>query len=112
MRRLIQTDLAPLYFQFHGHSLTIIGVEINDKTVNLLVFDPAMSSEELQSELTRPDFKLDRFRISQDWLRRKKDYQIVSVLTRKDGNLARTVEFDSNEQRKYRRQGAFDLIIP
>lgn len=39
--KILQTDLAPIYFQHPGHSMTIIGFEITKKgTANLLVFDP------------------------------------------------------------------------
>ncbi|KAI8846325.1 peptidase family C78-domain-containing protein [Chytridium lagenaria] len=39
---IVMTTLPPLYLQFSGHSVTIIGIEIMGGTRNLLVFDPAV----------------------------------------------------------------------
>lgn len=40
-RKIVKTDLPPIYFQHPGHSLTIIGYEQRtDGSHNLLVFDP------------------------------------------------------------------------
>ncbi|KAL2866331.1 DUF1671-domain-containing protein [Aspergillus lucknowensis] len=40
--KVVLTNLPPIYFQHHGHSMTIVGFEIREKgCANLLVFDPA-----------------------------------------------------------------------
>ncbi|KAG0246690.1 peptidase family C78-domain-containing protein [Mortierella sp. GBAus27b] len=40
-QRIIQTSKPPLYIQHHGHSRTVVGIEIlTSGEVNLLVFDP------------------------------------------------------------------------
>jgi Peptidase family C78 len=51
----------PLYLQYKGHSVTIVGVEydnhqMNPKVSNVLVFDPRQRGEHLHSALQRGDF--------------------------------------------------------
>ncbi|KAL4868479.1 hypothetical protein BDV12DRAFT_185851 [Aspergillus spectabilis] len=39
------TNLPPVYFQHHGHSMTIVGFEIRDQgNANILVFDPTFKT--------------------------------------------------------------------
>lgn len=70
----------PLYLQWKGHSVLVIGVErheTDDKVKNLLVFDPAKSGSKLKEALSeRNDIK--PFQLSLCNLE-KKDIQIVVV---------------------------------
>lgn len=55
-RRVVVTNKMPLYFQHHGHSRTIIGIQVKHqkngtKHYNLLVLDPAQSTEALERSL-------------------------------------------------------------
>lgn len=55
-RRVVVTNKMPLYFQHQGHSRTIIGIQVKHqktglKDYNLLVLDPAHSTEALERSL-------------------------------------------------------------
>jgi hypothetical protein len=78
---VIQTSLPPLYFQFQGHSQTIVGIVLSEdlKLVeSLLLFDPyweqrtierAVYAGKLEEVMTLPLLKIN-----------KDQYQIVSLL--------------------------------
>ncbi|KAL5041126.1 peptidase family C78-domain-containing protein [Aspergillus fruticulosus] len=43
--KVVLTDLPPIYFQHHGHSMTIVGFEIREQgSANILVFDPSFKT--------------------------------------------------------------------
>uniref|UniRef100_A0A7S3L3G7 UFSP1/2/DUB catalytic domain-containing protein n=1 Tax=Amphora coffeiformis TaxID=265554 RepID=A0A7S3L3G7_9STRA len=67
----------PLYLQWEGHSVTIVGVEYDatsDKPTRLLILDPAKNGEELRSTLQAGNLhraRLDLYQL------RTKDCQII-----------------------------------
>ena len=72
----------PLYLQYNGHSVTVIGVEMfanSDKIENLLLFDPIASGSMLAKALSENDIK--PFRRSLSSLQAR-DCQIVLVSTK------------------------------
>lgn len=67
----------PLYLQWEGHSVTIIGVEHSATTrepTNLLVMDPAKNGDRLQSTLASSDLKMARLALAK---LRTKECQII-----------------------------------
>lgn len=66
----------PVFLQFQGHSLTIIGYEKDDDRLNLLIFDPGSTAERCKAVLEKGELRL--FRHSLRALR-KPQYQIVQV---------------------------------
>lgn len=77
-----QCPSIPLYLQWKGHSVTVVGVETyanSDKVKNLLLFDPAASGSKLTKALSGNDLK--PFRKSVASLE-KKDCQIVLTSTK------------------------------
>ena len=71
--------IPPLYLQWHGHSVTVVGYERKQEVVSFLVFDPAKDPTQIQSAL-------DLKKGWQKYLKRgihtfKQDkYQIVCIL--------------------------------
>ncbi|KAI9371128.1 DUF1671-domain-containing protein [Aspergillus egyptiacus] len=50
--KVVLTNLPPIYFQHHGHSMTVIGFEIRGKgSANILVFDPAFKTPSVFKDL-------------------------------------------------------------
>ena len=53
------TALAPIYFQYPGHSLTIIGFERQmNGQANLIVFDPSLKDSNKVQRLVGKDLKV------------------------------------------------------
>jgi len=84
--------LPPLYLQFAGHSVTIVGVEIGSRgTTHFIVFDPAKSGNYVQSEITQGRFNLVRIPISRFI---SNEYQIVTI---KDPALLNSKEWENSK---------------
>jgi len=66
----------PIFLQYNGHSLTIIGYEKVEDRLNLLIFDPGCTPERCRNTLDKGDLRL--FRYSPRNLS-KAQYQIVQV---------------------------------
>ena len=67
----------PLYLQWEGHSVTIVGVEHHSQSgepTNLLIMDPAKNGEELRSTLQAGGLNCARLNLSK---LRTKDCQII-----------------------------------
>lgn len=79
------TQLAPIYFQRPGHSMTIVGLERrSDGERNLLVFDPSFAVAEMIKQLANgrvPKSKIETimaaFRQDTSKLARWKEYEIM-----------------------------------
>lgn len=72
----------PLYLQFEGHSVTVVGVETygkSERVQNLLLFDPALSGSRLRSALAQNDIRPLRRPLSS---LEKEDCQIILASTK------------------------------
>jgi len=67
----------PVFLQFQGHSMTIIGYEEVEDRLNLLIYDPGSTPEKCRATLDKGELRL--FRHSLRSLR-KPQYQIVQVI--------------------------------
>lgn len=77
---VITTEKPPVYLQYQGHSLTLIGVELTGKNEkNLLVFDPRPGMVNVLSE-TKPWIYVKQFRADSSLLRRQRQYQALVAL--------------------------------
>lgn len=86
--KILETILPPIYLQHQGHSLTIIGFEINTAgSANLLVFDPMFRTspaiQRLIGKFVRPS---DPSRILKAWrrgppyLQKYKEFEILKLV--------------------------------
>ncbi|PRP76491.1 zinc finger with UFM1-specific peptidase domain-like, partial [Planoprotostelium fungivorum] len=66
----------PLYLQQEGHSRTIVGVERRGSKLSLILYDPAITSGSMQTELRR--YKLQKLRKSWETFTKPK-YQILCI---------------------------------
>jgi len=73
--------LPPLYLQYAGHSISIIGVEIGSRGTHILVFDPANSGQYIKKELGQSRFRTVRFPVTRF---KSTEYQIITI---KDSTL-------------------------
>ncbi|KAE8552853.1 hypothetical protein EYB25_004232 [Talaromyces marneffei] len=86
--KILETNLPPIYLQHQGHSLTIIGFEINTAgSANLLIFDPMFRTspavQRLIGKFVRPS---DTSRILKAWrrgppyLQKYKEFEILKLV--------------------------------
>ncbi|KAL2809490.1 DUF1671-domain-containing protein [Aspergillus granulosus] len=83
--KVVLTSLPPIYFQHHGHSMTIIGFEIRDKgTANLLVFDPTYKtpaaikhSNATKIKTSNPARILKGYRRGGEYLQKYQNFEIL-----------------------------------
>ncbi|KAL2921571.1 Zinc finger-containing ubiquitin peptidase 1 [Bienertia sinuspersici] len=92
--RVVVTNKMPLYFQHHGHSRTIIGIQVKHqknglKQYNLLVLDPAHSTEALESSL-KENFGWQKFLKRGLHTLKKPQYQLCYV----DPGIAQAEELE------------------
>ncbi|KAI3639811.1 hypothetical protein MIR68_002125 [Amoeboaphelidium protococcarum] len=123
-------DKPPLYLQFDGHSITIVGVLVRRSTslsqqelqvqagdVSLIVLDPGWSTSAIQQKLSKaaiwrnvqqaqlpPQFLKDL-----TWLSRKNAYQVVGLHHRIVNDKTVILMDDSATQRD-RARGVYDVI--
>lgn len=81
------TALPPVYFQFRGHSMTIIGFErSNDGSSHLLVFDPSYRDSSLVrgwvgKTVRHPESKVDNvlshYRRGTKYLRKYNEFEVL-----------------------------------
>ncbi|PGG98922.1 hypothetical protein AJ80_09439 [Polytolypa hystricis UAMH7299] len=84
-KKAIQTELPPIYFQHHGHSMTIVGFEIRKNgSGNLLVFDPMFKASpgierliDTKVNSTNPARLLRAYRRGADYLRKYPEFEIL-----------------------------------
>ncbi|EPS37625.1 hypothetical protein H072_8666 [Dactylellina haptotyla CBS 200.50] len=87
--KVVQTEKAPIYFQHHGHSMTIVGIEqYKDGTLCLICFDPMFSpSQNIRSLIgqkrLRPNIAhaklLKAFRRGGSYLKRYTVFEMVEL---------------------------------
>ncbi|OJJ89501.1 C78 family peptidase [Aspergillus glaucus CBS 516.65] len=85
--KVMVTELAPIYFQHQGHSLTIIGFEIRDNgSANLLVFDPMFKTSQAVKRLIGTSAKvpdparlLKAYRRGSAYLQKYKLFEILKL---------------------------------
>ncbi|KAJ5765574.1 hypothetical protein N7520_005133 [Penicillium odoratum] len=88
-KRVYKTDLPPIYFQHHGHSMTIIGFEIRDNgSANLLVFDPMFKTSPAMLRLIgtsaqskNPGRLLKAYRRGASYLQKYKMFELLKMRT-------------------------------
>ncbi|KAJ2501630.1 hypothetical protein IWW47_003090 [Coemansia sp. RSA 2052] len=66
----------PLYLQHQGHSRTVVGVELSDDAICLLIFDPDVDA---RPSAANGSVRLSRFRLPLARTRRIKQFQILYV---------------------------------
>lgn len=87
--KIISTNLPPLYFQHQGHSMTIVGLEVDKRGVmNLVVFDPMFNpSKPVKKLTTGASFRrigdvqglMRAYRRDKGYLRRYKEFEILRL---------------------------------
>lgn len=85
--KILRTDLAPIYFQHRGHSMTIVGFEIDKKgSANLLVFDPMFKTSPAIRRLAQhyaapsdPGHILKAHRRGTPYLHKYKDFEVLKL---------------------------------
>ncbi|KAF3926037.1 hypothetical protein ABW20_dc0108561 [Dactylellina cionopaga] len=89
--KVVQTDKPPIYFQHHGHSMTIVGIEqYRDGTFCFICFDPMFSPSQNIRKLVgekrlRPNIAhgklLKAFRRGGSYLKRYKIFEMVEYVS-------------------------------
>ncbi|OAP56708.1 hypothetical protein AYL99_08820 [Fonsecaea erecta] len=93
MDKVVITDKPPIYFQHHGHSMTIVGVEQRlSGAVNLVVFDPMFNPSPALKKLAfsrrtsfacaRPGKVLEAHRRDEKYLKSYKVFELLTLKTR------------------------------
>lgn len=88
--KVVITDRPPLYFQHHGHSMTIVGIEIQSNgSANLVVFDPMYNvakqlrdlaiNNKLAFSTPTPEKLLKAHRRDEKYLGRYKAFEYLKV---------------------------------
>ncbi|KIW75485.1 hypothetical protein Z517_10226 [Fonsecaea pedrosoi CBS 271.37] len=91
--KVVITDKPPIYFQHHGHSMTIVGVEQRSNgVVNLVVFDPMFNPSPALKKLAfsrnttfrcaEPEKLLKAHRRGERYLEKYKDFELLKLKTR------------------------------
>jgi len=85
--KVIQTMLPPIYLQHRGHSLTVIGLEIQKNgTANLLVFDPMFKTSQAIERLINkrinspnPTRIIKAYRRGAGYLQNYREFEILKL---------------------------------
>jgi len=88
--KVVVTDVPPLYFQHRGHSLTIVGIELDsEERPNLVVFDPTYNPSRQLRRLglknkvafttPTPEKLIDAHRRDERYLGRYKDFELIKI---------------------------------
>ena len=88
--KVVITDKPPIYFQHHGHSMTIVGVEQRlDGNVNLVVFDPMFNPSPALKKLAlanttsfrslEPEKLMKAHRRGEKYLAKYKDFELLKL---------------------------------
>lgn len=84
--KLHMTAKPPIYFQYQGHSLTIVGMEVRqDQSLNLVVFDPMFKPSagvlrlinSSSFHVAHPERLLRAHRRGTSYLEKFKDFEIL-----------------------------------
>ena len=94
-QKLHMTSKPPVYFQHHGHSMTIVGIEVRtNRTLNLIVFDPMFkpsagimrlrSYGDIRSttsfKIKNPEKLLKAHRRGEAYLAKYKDFELLKYV--------------------------------
>lgn len=88
--KVVITNKPPIYFQHHGHSMTIVGVESRvDGAVNLVVFDPMFNPSPALKKLAlsgstsfrcgEPEKLLKAHRRAERYLSKYRDFELLKL---------------------------------
>ncbi|KAL2393336.1 hypothetical protein ABEF93_003452 [Exophiala dermatitidis] len=88
--KVVITSKPPIYFQHHGHSMTIVGVESRlDGSVNLVVFDPMFNPSPALKKLAlsgsasfrcaSPEKLLKAYRRGERYLEKYRDFELLKL---------------------------------
>jgi hypothetical protein len=87
--KVISTNLPPLYFQHQGHSMTIVGLEVNNRGImNLVVFDPMFNPSKPIKKLAEggtfksikdPQLLMRAYRRDKAYLKKYKEFEILRL---------------------------------
>ncbi|OCT54787.1 DUF1671 domain-containing protein [Cladophialophora carrionii] len=88
--KVVITDKPPIYFQHHGHSMTIVGVEQRlDGSVNLVVFDPMFNPSPALKKLAlanttafrspEPEKLMKAHRRGEKYLEKYKEFELLKL---------------------------------
>ncbi|KIV90930.1 hypothetical protein PV10_05531 [Exophiala mesophila] len=89
--KVVITSKPPIYFQHHGHSMTIVGVESRvDGLVNLVVYDPMFNPSAVLKKLAltmsrafkcaEPEKLLKAHRRGESYLSRYRDFELLKLM--------------------------------
>lgn len=88
-QKVVPTDLPPLYFQHQGHSMTIVGLEVDKRGVmTLIVFDPMFNPSKPVKKLIAggsfkgikdPQLLMRAYRRDKVYLKRYKEFEILRL---------------------------------
>lgn len=88
--KVVITEKPPIYFQHHGHSMTIVGVEQRmDGSVNLVVYDPMFNPSPPLKKLAlannttfrspEPDKLMKAHRRGEKYLEKYKEFELLKL---------------------------------
>ncbi|KAL4760305.1 C78 family peptidase [Aspergillus foveolatus] len=86
--KVILTDLPPIYLQHHGHSMTIVGIEVRDQgNANILVFDPSFKTPSVIKHAMGANIKtsepariLKGYRKGVNYLQKYQTFELLELL--------------------------------
>ena len=87
--KIVVTEKPPIYLQHHGHSMTIVGLEVkNSGAVNLVVFDPMFNPSPAIKRLVgsnsfrtaNPERLLKAHRRGESYLGRYRAFEILKLV--------------------------------
>ena len=88
-QKVVSTNLPPLYFQHQGHSMTIVGIEVDKRGVmTLIVFDPMFNPSKPIKKLTAggslrsikdPQLLMRAYRRDKTYLKRYNEFEILRL---------------------------------
>ncbi len=95
--KVVSTDMPPLYFQHHGHSMTIVGLEVDKKgAMSLVVYDPMFNPSKPIKKLVSggsfrgikdPHLLMRAYRRDRVYLRKYKEFEILRLTGPRPGSV-------------------------
>ncbi|KAL6235433.1 hypothetical protein BDW75DRAFT_230280 [Aspergillus navahoensis] len=87
--KVVLTDLPPIYFQHHGHSMTIVGFEIREQgNANILVFDPSFKTPSVIKHAIRANISVSEparilkgYRKGVNYLKKHQTFELLKMRT-------------------------------
>jgi hypothetical protein len=88
-QKVVSTDLPPLYFQHQGHSMTVVGLEVDTRGImTLIVFDPMFNPSKPIKRLAEggpfksikdPQPLMKAYRRDKAYLKKYKEFEILRL---------------------------------